>query len=198
MRSLFTFSLILYASIGYAQESVHILFVGNSLTYYNELPTLVENEAALNGVAVSTEMIAKPNYAIIDHLNDGDVQKLLAGQKFDFVIVQQGPSSQAEGREMLINDGSTLKQLCDKNGAKLCFFMVWPSLNYFSTFDDVIKSHEMAAEANDGILIPVGVVWKDHFDTTKDYSYYGMDGFHPSLKGSEVAAEVIVQAILLK
>ena len=195
LRRLFTFILILFTSIGYAQETGSILFVGNSLTYYNQLPTLVEKAAAQQGFSITTEMIAKPNYAIIDHLNDGEVQKLLAAQEFDYVIVQQGPSSQAEGREMLINDGQKLKQLCDKNGAELCFFMVWPSLNYYSSFSGVIKSHQMAAVSNDAILIPVGEIWKKHFDETKDYSYYGPDGFHPSLKGSKVAADVIIETL---
>jgi lysophospholipase L1-like esterase len=44
-------------------------------------------------------------------------------------------------------------------------------------------------------LCPVGAVWKKHFDETKDYSYYGPDLFHPSQKGSEIAAKVIVDAL---
>ena len=85
---------------------------------------------------------------------------------------------------MLINDGKKLSKLAAAKGTKLCFFMVWPSLNYYSTFDGVIESHQLASEASGALLIPVGKVWKDHFDKTKDFSFYGPDGFHPSLKGS--------------
>lgn len=180
-----------------AIEPVDILFIGNSLSYTNNLPKLVEKTAELEGILVNTKMIAKPNYAIIDHWNDGDIKKLISTKTFDFVIVQQGPSSQKEGRQMLIEDGKKYSQLCKENGSRLCYFMVWPSLTYFHTFDDVIKNHQHAAKINDAILLPVGKVWKDFIDKTNNYEYYSSDGFHPSKKGSLVAAQVIVDSLLI-
>ncbi len=172
-----------------------ILFVGNSLTYYNDLPKLVKNEAEKQGISLHTEMIAKPDYAIIDHWADGKVQRLIKTKKFDYVIIQQGPSSQSEGKHMLINGGKKYSELCEKNNAKLVYFMVWPAQVYYHTFSGVISNYTYAAQLNDAILCPVGSVWKDHFDNTEDYSYYSEDGFHPSLKGSKVAAEVIVKTL---
>jgi lysophospholipase L1-like esterase len=73
--------------------------------------------------------------------------------------------------------------------------MVWPSLTYYSTFDGVIFSYTEAANMNNDILCPVGEVWKSHFDVTNDFSYYGTDGFHPSLEGSNVAAQIIYESL---
>lgn len=73
--------------------------------------------------------------------------------------------------------------------------MVWPSMTYYNTFDDVIKNHRDAARLNDAILIPVGEVWKKHFDETNSFDYYSSDGFHPSLKGSKEAARVIISTL---
>ncbi len=173
----------------------NILFVGNSLTYFNDLPELVKSSAEQEGIVLGTQMIAFGNYAIIDHWEDGKVQKLIASKLFDFVIIQQGPSSQSEGREILLEYGEKFKDLCKKNDVVLCFFMVWPSLNYYHTFEGVIKNYRDAAILNDAILCPVGMVWKEHFDSTDNFDYYGPDGFHPSLKGSRVAAEVIVKSL---
>lgn len=184
----------------YAQEkvtspspkTVSILFIGNSLTYTNNLPKLVQQQATQQGIAVKTTMIAFPNYALEDHWNDGKIQQLISNNRYDFVIIQQGPSSQKEGRTMLLEYGEKVGALCSTNQAKLCYFMVWPSLSYYHTFDGVIKNHHEAARRTHATLLPVGEVWKKHFDTTGDYSYYGPDGFHPSLKGSKIAAKVIV------
>jgi hypothetical protein len=173
----------------------NILFVGNSLTYANDLPALVKALAAKQGVVVTSTMVAHPNYAIEDHWNDREVQELIANGAYDFVILQQGPSSQADGRKMLMDYGAKFKTICDKYGAQLSFYMVWPSLNYYSTFEGVIANYRDAAEFNDAILCPVGEVWKAFIDTEKNYDYYGPDGFHPSVKGSQVAAEVIVQSL---
>jgi len=195
---LFFLLLLLLNPSVYSQDTTNtkfakILFVGNSLTYTNDLPALVKNEAHNRGIEMEYEMIAFPNYAIIDHWKDGQVQELIAGKSFDFVILQQGPSSQREGRRMLIEDGKKYKELCELNKSKLCYFMVWPSLNYYGTFDDVIKNHRDAAGINGALLLPVGEVWKEYIERSEKLDYYGQDGFHPSDLGSTVAAKVIVE-----
>ncbi|CAL67608.1 conserved hypothetical protein [Christiangramia forsetii KT0803] len=172
-----------------------ILFVGNSLTYTNDLPTLVKEAAENKGINIQVEMIAYPNYALIDHWQDGKVQKLILNNKYDLVIVQQGPSSQAYGRQLLLEYGKKFSDLCKKNDVEMGYFMVWPSMAYFHTFDGVIKNYREAAEMHNALLFPAGEVWKAHFDNTGNFDYYGSDKFHPSKKGSKVAAEVIVEAL---
>ena len=184
--------------IAIGEDGLNILFIGNSLTYTNNLPELVKNTAKQKGIVIGTVMMALPNYAIIDHWNDGRVQELIESKKYDFVIIQQGPSSQAWGREVLIEYGKKFSDLCKANDTKLSYFMVWPSLNYYHTFAGVITNYRYAASVNGAILCPVGEVWKEHFDTTDNFDYYGPDGFHPSLIGSQVAADVIVKRLLPK
>ena len=172
-----------------------ILFIGNSLTYTNNLPMLVEKEAKSKGFLIKTKTIANPNYAIVDHWNNGEVQKEISSKKYDYVIVQQGPSSQSQGKKLLIEYGKKLSDLCKRNNTKLCFFMVWPSLQYYYTFDGVIKNYREAATITNSLLCPVGEVWKTHFDATNQFDYYDSDGFHPSEKGSLIAARTIVNSI---
>lgn len=176
------------------QSGTKILFVGNSLTYTNDLPSLVTKYAKTKGYTVQTTMLAYPNYALEDHWNDGQLQKMIAKEKYDFVIVQQGPSSQADGRAMLLNDGKRIKALCDKNNSKLVFFMVWPAKANLHMMDGVIKNYTDAATETSSLLCPVGKVWKEKF-ATGDYSYYGPDDFHPSLAGSQSAAKIIVDTL---
>lgn len=198
---LFLFALLVLYSSSFSQQklskktnnTVNILFIGNSLTYTNNLPDLVKKSAKIKGIEVNSKLIAFPNYAIVDHWNDGQVQELIASKKFDFVIVQQGPSSQNDGRKMLIENGKEYRSLCELNDTRLCYFMVWPSLVNYHTFDGVIKNYKDAAAINNSILLPVGEVWKDYIDSTNSYEYYSSDGFHPSLKGSQIAAQVIVE-----
>ena len=179
-------------------DVVQVLFVGNSLTYTNNLPKLVKGAAKKKGLKVKTSIVAKPNYALIDHWAEGDLQKKINNGNFNFVIVQQGPSSQSEGRELLLDTGKKIAALCENNDTHLMFFMVWPAIRYYQTFEGVIKNYTEAADLNNALLSPVGEVWKKHIDSTKNFDYYGPDGFHPSLKGSKVAADVIVSVLITK
>jgi hypothetical protein len=174
---------------------VRILFVGNSLTYANNLPKLVREVGMRNDIRIQTEMLAYANYALEDHWNDGELQILIAKGNYDYVVVQQGPSSQADGKAMLLDYGARIKTLCDKQDTKLAFYMVWPARVNYHTFAGVITNYSLAASHTNSILCPVGQVWKNHFDSTQDFSNYGADGFHPSLAGSQRAAAVIFESL---
>ena len=176
-------------------HTIKVLFVGNSLTYYNDLPQVFKNEATQSNRIIETDMVAFANAALIDHWHNGNVQDMIKTNDYDFVVIQQGPSSQEYGRQILFDYGRRFKDLCDQYGAELVYFMVWPARVNYQTFDAVIANHREAAEANDALLAPVGEVWKEHFDATGDFSYYGSDDFHPSEKGTEKAAEVISETL---
>jgi lysophospholipase L1-like esterase len=172
-----------------------ILFVGNSLTYTNDLPSIVVELALAKGINVRTEMLAFPNYAFEDHWNDGRMETLIDDKKYDFVVIQQGPSSQEEGRVMLLEYGRRISVVCKRNNTQLVFFTVWPAYANFINFDNVIKNYGNAAASTQALLCPVGEAWKKYIVETGDLSYYGPDQFHPSEKGSRAAALIIVDTL---
>jgi hypothetical protein len=172
-----------------------ILFVGNSLTYFNDLPSRVADIGASKGNLVEQEMMAYPNYAIQDHWNEGCLQSMISSGYYDFIVVQQGPSSQADGAQSLLDYGELIQQLCKQHDTKLAFFMVWPARVNYHTFNGVISNYTSAAYATGAILCPVGYAWKRYIDDTGDWSYYGPDDFHPSAVGTGVAAEIIYNSL---
>lgn len=172
-----------------------ILFIGNSLTYTNDLPTKVSAIGLDRGRLIEKEVLAEPNYALEDHWNAGCLQAMISSGYFDYVIIQQGPSSQVDGATSLLEYGGRIKALCDLNSTKLAFFMVWPARVYYNTFPGVITNYTQAANSTQSILCPVGLIWKQYQDRTGDFSYYGPDDFHPSPSGTQVAAEVIYKTL---
>lgn len=175
-----------------APASPEILFVGNSLTYANHMPKILEHIVSKFGKSTTTASVSKPNYALEDHWNDGEFQAMLKKGGIKHVIVQQGPSSQSYGKESLITFGEKFKTVCNEAGASLGFYMVWPSRKYYYTFDGVIANYSNAATHNQALLFPVGVAWRAYNqDATSKQSLYDSDGFHPSGAGSFLAALTI-------
>ena len=80
-----------------------VLFVGNSLTCVNDLPAMVARISASIGAPLETHSIVAPNYGLEDHWNDGIVQGLLTRERWDVVVLQQGPSSLPESGTNLID-----------------------------------------------------------------------------------------------
>jgi hypothetical protein len=58
-------------------NGMRVLFIGNSLTYVNDLPWTVSNLAARTRDAVQTAQFAFPDYALEDHAMQGDAVRAI-------------------------------------------------------------------------------------------------------------------------
>ena len=89
------------------REGRPVLFIGNSLTYYNDLPLIVEALAdSVPGLApaqrLSTAMAAYPDFALFDHWADGNAVRAIDNKTtWDVVVLQQGSSALEESRVLL-------------------------------------------------------------------------------------------------
>ena len=158
---------------------------------------MVESIGNAKGKTIYSETLALPNYALEDHWKDGKMQKLICKGDFDFVVMQQGPSSQAEGRDMLVEYGLLIKNICLSRGTRMAFFMVWPAKANYHMFDGVIKNYTDAARETNSLLCAVGTEFKKYGDQG-DFRFYSADNFHPSTEGSQIAAEIIYSSLMKK
>ncbi len=177
-------------------QNVSILFLGNSLTYSNDLPGLLEDIGRAHNQTIETDCLCYPNYGLEDHWQDGDFQQMIEAGSYDFVVFQQGPFSQEYGRESLLEYGGKISNLSKRHNAKPVYFMVWPSLAYYHTFDGVIQHHRNAAFEQEAILANVGEIWRQIHEGDTNAGLYGADGFHPSKKGSTLAALLLYQSLI--
>jgi hypothetical protein len=176
--------------------NLRLLFVGNSLTYTNDLPSLLKELARQDDFNIIYTALTYPNYALEDHLKEGKFQKELETGKYDFVIAQQGPSALPESQTLLLRDARVLADLCEKSGkTKLALYMVWPAVNRSFDLDNVIYSYTNAAQKTKSLLCPAGLAWKYAWQVNAELPLYGNDNFHPSMTGSVLAALTIYGAL---
>jgi len=168
-----------------------VLFIGNSLTAANDLPSLVEAIAKANGDRISTKTIAYPNYSLEDHWERGDAKRAITKGKWSFIVLQQGPSALAESRVLLIDYAKRFAAEANRVSAKTALFMVWPSAARASDFDRVRFSYESSASEAGAIFLPAGQAWRIAWQRDPRLEFYGPDGYHPTQLGSYLAALVI-------
>jgi hypothetical protein len=177
------------------EKSFKILYVGNSLTYTNDLPALVAEIAAQDGQKIAHKSMALPDYAFEDHLNDGKVQPEIKKGGYDFVIGQQGPSALPSSQAILLRDAALLSDLCKQAKSRFGLYTVWPSSARAFDLDNVIASYANAAAQTNALLCPAGLAWKKAWEVDAALPLYSADGFHPSLTGSVLAALTIYGAV---
>ena len=176
----------------------HVLFVGNSLTYVNDLPGTVAAIAASAGDTVRVMTAAGPNLALIDHLNGAtQVRAAIKLGGWDYVVLQQGPTTVGICRDSLVLWTKMFDTLIKASGGgKTALFMTWPASSAAgSAFNAVKISYEDASIAVGGTFLPAGEAWRAAWEVNPSLELYGPDGFHPSALGTYLAALEIYERV---
>lgn len=172
--------------------TLRILFIGNSLTYANNLPALVQSLGRSDpSREVVVSSVAYGGYSLEDHWARGDAQRAIASARWDFVVLQQGPSALPESRVLLVDYVKRFAGEIRKIGGRPAIYMVWPEMSRESAWDAVTASYTAAAEAVDGLLLPAGEALRAVRAASPSIVLFEGDQFHPSLAGSHAAALVI-------
>ena len=171
-------------------ESLSVLFIGNSLTYTENLPSFVDGlgrAAELDRVRVAS--VAKPDYSLEDHWNDGEALDSIDQGGWDVVVLQQGPSSLPASQTHLLEWTDRFSERIRAAGGRPAMYMVWPPAD--GNWDGVVAAYTAAAEASDAALLPAGRAWQAVLGTHPEIGLYGPDQFHPTRAGAYLAALVI-------
>jgi hypothetical protein len=180
---------------GSGSNEGRVLFIGNSLTQANDLPTMVETVFRQAGTPIGTASVAFGGFSLEDHWNLGTAQRRIAEGGWSIVVLQQGPSSLPENQVNLRDWTARFDGVIRASGARTALYMVWPESNRLEAFDAVSQSYARAAEGVGGMLFPVGEAWRAAWRRDPDAPLYGPDGFHPTTTGTYLAALVIYQQI---
>lgn len=175
---------------------LHVLFIGNSLTYANNLPGILEALAdSAHKPLLEARMVAKPDYSLEDHWGDGDALTAIKKGGWNVIVLQQGPSSVEENRQLLIKYAKFFSVPISQVGAKPALYMVWPTIDRTADFMRASESYRLAADTVHGLLFPVGDGWQATWRRDQTVPLYAFDGLHPSPEGSYLAA-LIMYAVL--
>jgi len=169
---------------------VRVLFVGNSLTAANDLPAVV---ATLSHGAIAYRTVAPGGVSLEDHWNFTGARDALDDGPWDYVVLQQGPSTLTESalnlREWAVRWADAIRA----RNATPAVYEVWPDSQFGVRlgFPAVVRSYRAAADAAHAVLLPAGEAWQAAWRRNARLALYGPDGFHPSRLGTTLAALVI-------
>ena len=174
-----------------------VLFIGNSLTSTNDLPGTVSQLAASVDDTIIVESVTRPNFAVIDHVNGmSDAVDVVRRGSWDYVVLQQGPTSQQLGRDTLILATKLLEPEVRAAEGHIAQLMAWPAAANQSVFDGVLQSClEGARAVEGGVCFPAGQAWRAAWAVDPTLPLYGPDDFHPGPLGTYLAALVVYEGI---
>lgn len=181
---------------GTPDADLRILFVGNSLTYTNDLPNLVRWVGERAGRTLAVRAVAFPDYSLEDHWRQGTALEAIGQAWADVVVLHQGPSSLPENQLHLRRWAARFADEIREAGARPALLMVWPSRSRLSAFDAVADAYQAAADSARALFVPAGQAWRAVWRRDPEVELYGPDGFHPGPVGSLVAALTVYRIVV--
>jgi PKD repeat protein len=200
-----------------AQNTLSVLFIGNSYTSYNNLPQLVQSLSTSAGKTLNIDSSIPGGYLMSSHLNDATTFAKISQGNWDYVILQeqsQIPTIEFYRDNDMYPAMTDLKALIEQYNpcAKIITYMTWgrryggqqcdPSGTYcspvFANFNQMQNSLTSAyLEISEQLNVqcaPVGVVWQNILNNSTHVLHSG-DNSHPNIDGSYVAACTIFSSI---
>ncbi len=171
------------------ESQYRILFIGNSHTYYNDLPLVTSRlfEALCPGTRMVPVMIAHPGRMLEEHRWEPEVRFNVLHGSYDWVVLQQA-AHPFPGLSTLLEDGGAIAEQARQAGAEPIAFMTWSEARFPEKQADMTHAYLEFGKAHHLRVCPVGSVWSAIRRDHPDLSLYDADGEHASPTGSFLAA----------
>ncbi len=184
-----------------------ILFIGNSYTYFNNVPEMVAALMAEGaGCHVQTRMIAPGGAELRKQWADDHTRAALTERKWDYVILQDqstlGRDYYLDGNARVVGDelfapaAALWSKAARGAGAQPVFYLTWS--RKATPEDQAALNHAYfsAARQAGAPVAPAGIAWQMVRRERPDLELYWQDGSHPSPAGSYLAACAIYATLL--
>jgi len=188
-------------------KPLQVLFIGNSLTYGNSLPLILEKLA--NGEddnkILRVEMVTVGGATLKQHWVEGKALEAIKRGGWDYVVLQEhstlGPTL-LNGKSVIASSNifHTFVSLFDDEiqlvGAKTALMLTWANRDKPSDQVALNKAYVDIAAIKKAKVIPVGPVWQQVRREIPELELYLEDKLHPTAAGSYVAASVLYAHLL--
>jgi hypothetical protein len=184
-----------------------VLFIGNSYTSVNDLPTTFADLAWSGGHRVQTDALDEGGWTLAQHATAAETATALRAQRWDFVVLQeqsQIPSLPVDRTDMMDPAATRLVQMVRAQHAQPMFYLTfahqdgWPQegLPDYQSMQSAIDDGYLQIAGQLGVpIVPVGAAWETVADGPSPPSLWQSDGSHPTVSGTYLAACVFYAAI---
>jgi hypothetical protein len=161
------------------RTGMRVLFVGNSFTYYNSMPALVQRLAAADAGAEPIFAVwhTRPGWTLREASGDDGLEALLEDVRWDTVVLQEQSQLALERHREADPFVRDLQRRIASGGARTILYMTWW---YRADWD-------LAAELSVPVA-PVAPAWAEAERRDPGLNLWASDGRHPGPAGSYLAA----------
>lgn len=183
---------------------MNILFLGNSFTYFNDMPAML---SALSGKTLECDSVTRGGARLSEYANkDSEVRQKLdallsAGKRYDFTVLQEQSLLPAKEPETMLESIRNIVSLIPDT--RFVLYQTWSyargsekladtGFSFEEMTERLASAYGTAAEELDLELVPVGSAFAEA--ERRSLALYCDDCSHPNPDGSYLAACLFYRA----
>ncbi len=188
---------------------VRVLFIGNSYTYFNNLPVMLERVAAsvTPPRRIETKMVVEGGATLRRLWEQKKALGVIQNEQWDYVVLQEqstlGVNFMIEGVNRITDYAEFHKSVrrfdeaIRARGAKTVLYATW-ARKEATEQDQAMLDYAYVSIAKElhALVAPVGIVWQAVRKAKPDLELYNRDGSHPSPAGTYLAASCFLATLL--
>ena len=186
---------------------IRVLFIGNSLTFYNDLPGMFARLAQSGGHVAQVDESSAGGGTWAGHTKSAITLGKIKQRKWDLVVLQEQSdytAVAAQRQELAYPAARLLSGRVRESGATPVLFMTWGRREGLP--EAGLKTYaEMQAQVEVGymeiandlkvMVAPVGIAWQNAIAQKPQLELWQSDGIHPTREGTYLSACVFYAAI---
>ena len=216
MKQFYTLICILGMCFFSNAEDLRILFVGNSYTHVNDMPSILKQLAQSSNVTISTTSFTNGGSRFKTHWQNNALKQEIQNGNYDIMILQGQSQEVAFPYSQFQNEvypyAKKLDSLFKAHNpeGRVIFFMTWgyrygdanncpfyPPFCSFSTMSlELCQNYSSMATDFQSELSPIGNAWLYLYEQdSANFDLHSQDNSHPNIKGSYFSACVLYTTI---
>jgi len=180
------------------EEGQKVLFVGNSYTYFWNLPHVVQGFAQESDLNIMTQQSTAGGANLGQHWRGAKglkTRSIVEQGDFDIIILQDHSMRSINAPDSLQYYGKLLGDLAKSKGAQPYVYMTWSREWDPYMIEPIQAEYTRLAERINARIVPVGLAWQRALELRPDLPLYDNDGSHQSSLGTYLTACVFYGVI---
>ena len=184
-----------------------ILFIGNSYTFYNDMPTAIfAPMAEAAGLPLEVTAVTKGGWKLSRFADPEDeggallAAELAKGKSYDYVVLQDHSLRTLKNPDKFFAGVEACRDLLANRAGEFILYVTWGRKVGSLTTEKMAKRisavYGEAAKRYGMKLAEVGHAFLAESAAHPDTELYNADLTHPSPEGSKIVAETILKAIM--
>lgn len=193
----------------WADEVERVLMIGNSYTFFNDLPKALMALSQRTKCPMEVDSYTVGAMSLHGFLNTpqhAKARKMLESGEYDWVILQDQSQTPAYKPSETLNSVRRWAALAKKHDTKVLLFLTWAhatqeggSIKLRDDMQQKTSATYCQAAIENGVRVaPVGEAWARWYRKSSNKPLHGKDCSHPNAMGTYLAACVLHGAISRK